>query len=185
AFVAPWAASVIGIVAGLLVCYGVWFFDHVAHVDDPCGAISVHGVCGAWGVLAVGIFADGTYGDGWNGVTGPVKGLIYGDGGQLAAQAVHAVGSFVWAMGITFIIFTIGKRFIQIRVSAETELEGLDMPEFGALCYPDFVLATTKTGGHASEHAAGAPGGDPALIGREPPPTPPGAGPGPGGGRPQ
>ena len=76
AFVAPWAASVIGIVAGLLVCYGVYFFDHVVHVDDPCGAISVHGVCGAWGVLAVGIFADGTYGSGWNGVSGNVKGLI-------------------------------------------------------------------------------------------------------------
>ncbi len=62
AFVAPWAASIIGIVAGLLVCWGVWFFDHVAHVDDPCGAISVHGINGAWGVLALGIFADGTYG---------------------------------------------------------------------------------------------------------------------------
>src|SRR5438045_1845159 len=83
AFVAPWAASVIGMVAGFLVCYGVWFFDHVAHVDDPCGAISVHGLNGAWGVLAVGIFADGTYGSGWNGVNGNVTGLLYGDGGQL------------------------------------------------------------------------------------------------------
>jgi Amt family ammonium transporter len=101
AFVAPWAASVIGIVAGILVCYGVWFFDHVAHVDDPCGAISVHGVCGTWGVLAVGIFADGTYGDGWNGIGGGVKGLIYGDAGQLGAQAVHAVLGFGWAVGIT------------------------------------------------------------------------------------
>ena len=80
AFVAPWAAAVIGIVAGFLVCYGVWFFDHVAHVDDPCGAISVHGVCGAWGVLAVGLFADGTYGDGWNGVGRQRQGPFYGDG---------------------------------------------------------------------------------------------------------
>src|SRR5713101_4903223 len=91
AFVAPWAACVIGIVAGFLVCYGVWFFDHIAHVDDPCGAISVHGVCGAWGVISVGIFADGTYGDKWNGVNGPVKGILYGDSGQLAAQVVHAI----------------------------------------------------------------------------------------------
>ena len=91
----------IGIVAGLLVCYGVWFFDHVAHVDDPCGAISVHGLCGAWGVLAVGIFADGTYGSGWNGVSGNVKGLLYGDGGQLLAQVAHVVVGFVWALGVT------------------------------------------------------------------------------------
>ena len=70
AFVAPWAAAIIGVIAGFIVCFGVWFFDHVAHVDDPCGAISVHGVCGAWGVLAVGLFADGTYGEGWNGVPG-------------------------------------------------------------------------------------------------------------------
>ena len=149
AFVAPWAACIIGIVAGALVVGGVWFWDHVAHVDDPCGAISVHGVCGMWGVLAVGIFADGTYGDGWNGVKGGVKGLLYGDPGQLGAQIFHAVLGFVWAFGITWLIFGVAKRFITLRVSAEAELEGLDMPEFGALCYPDFVLATTKTGGHA------------------------------------
>jgi Amt family ammonium transporter len=163
AFVAPWAASLIGIVAGFLVCYGVWFFDHVVHVDDPCGAISVHGVCGAWGVLAVGIFADGTYGDGWNGVKGPVKGLLYGDGGQMVAQVVHAVGSFVWAVGITFIIFTILKRFVKLRVSPEVELDGLDMHEFGALCYPDFVLATTKTGGHAPTSSPSVPGYPPSA----------------------
>lgn len=171
----------IGLVAGFLVCYGVWFFDHVAHVDDPCGAISVHGINGAWGVLAVGIFADGTYGDGWNGVSGPVKGLIYGDGGQLAAQAAHVVVGFVWAWGVTWLIFTVAKRFMQIRVSPQTELEGLDMPEFGALCYPDFVLATTKTGGHAPaaaspvEHSSRPSPAfvdhDPASTGSPPPPS--------------
>jgi Amt family ammonium transporter len=166
AFVAPWAASVIGIVAGLLVCYGVYFFDHVVHVDDPCGAISVHGVCGAWGVLAVGIFADGTYGAGWNGVTGNVKGLLYGDGGQLGAQVAHVVLGFVWAVGVTFAIFTVAKRFMKIRVPAEAELVGLDEPEFGALCYPDFVL-TTSSGGHAAGYSSTLGSAEPALIGRE------------------
>ena len=166
AFVAPWAAVIIGLVAGFLVCYGVWFFDHIAHVDDPCGAVSVHGVCGVWGVISVGIFADGSYGaaaGGWNGVKGPVKGIIYGDGGQLVAQLVHAAGTFVWAMAITFIIFTIAKRFMKIRVSEEVEIDGLDMHEFGALCYPDFVLATTKTGGHAPETASSTPGYPPSA----------------------
>src|SRR5438445_1054861 len=73
AFVAPWAAAVIGLIAGFIVCYSVRFWDW-AKVDDPCGAISVHGVCGVWGLLSVGIFADGTYGAGWNGVSGAVKG---------------------------------------------------------------------------------------------------------------
>ena len=70
AFVSPWAAALIGLIAGFLVCGGVWFFDNVAHVDDPCGAVSVHGICGAWGVIALGLFADGTYGAGWNGQAG-------------------------------------------------------------------------------------------------------------------
>jgi len=146
AFVAPWAASLIGISAGFLVCYGVLFFDRVLHVDDPCGAISVHGVCGAWGVLMLGIFADGTYGEGWNGVGGPVKGLLYGDPGQLAAQMAHVVVGFAWAWGVTWVIFMVARRFIQIRVSPEAELAGLDVPEFGAACYPEFVISSTEIG---------------------------------------
>ena len=142
AFVAPWAASIIGIVAGLLVCWGVYFFDHVAHVDDPCGAISVHGLNGAWGVIAVGIFADGTYGSGWNGVSGDVKGLLYGDPGQLMAQIAHVMVGFVWAWGITYLIFSGAKKVMAIRVSPEVELQGLDMPEFGTVCYPDFQLVS-------------------------------------------
>jgi Amt family ammonium transporter len=156
AFVAPWAAAVIGVLAGLTVCYGVWFFDHVAHVDDPCGAISVHGLCGTLGVLSVGIFADGTYGAGWNGVSGNVKGLLYGDGGQLLAQVAHAVLGFVWAFGVTWIIFTVAKRFMAIRVSADAEIEGLDVPEFGALCYPDFVLTTGHGSAVGASNAANA-----------------------------
>jgi Amt family ammonium transporter len=144
AFVAPWAAAVIGVSAGLIVCFGVWFFDHVAHVDDPCGAISVHGVCGAFGVLAVGLFADGTYGNGWNGVPGSVKGLFYGGGGQLIAQLFEIVVGFIWPVGVTFLIFGIAKHFMKIRVSPEVELAGLDMDEFGSICYPDFVISSSS-----------------------------------------
>src|SRR5262249_11049585 len=123
AFLAPWAACMIGTIAGLVLCGGVWFFDHKAHVDDPCGAISVHGVCGAWGVLAVGIFADGTYGDGWNGVSGGVTGLLYGGGlGQLAAQLAHVILGFIWAFGVTYLIFIVARRLMKIRVSEEVEL---------------------------------------------------------------
>jgi Amt family ammonium transporter len=153
AFVAPWAASMIGTVAGVLVCGSVWFFDHVAHVDDPCGAISVHGTCGAWGIISVGLFADGTYGSGWNGIKGNVAGLFYnGQWGQLLAQLAHVVVGFAWAWGVMWIIFKIAKNFMKIRVSPETELEGLDMPEFGVLAYPDFVLSSTDIG-HAPSPA--------------------------------
>jgi Amt family ammonium transporter len=153
AFVAPWAAAVIGGVAGTLVVYSVEFWDR-RHVDDPCGAISVHGVGGAWGVLSVGLFADGTYGSGWNGVSGGVKGLFYGDVGQLWAQIAHVLVGFVWAWGITWIIFSVAKRFIQLRVAPEVEVQGLDLPEFGVLAYPDYVLTATHVGGHASVEAA-------------------------------
>jgi len=156
AFVAPWAASMIGLVAGFLVCYGVAFWDRMG-VDDPCGAISVHGVCGVWGVLSVGIFADGTYGSGWNGISGTVKGILYGNPGQLGAQVVDAVVGFIWAFGITYVIFSVVKRRIRFRVTPEVEVEGLDMPEFGAVCYPDFVLqssAVGPAGGSASSSSA-------------------------------
>jgi Amt family ammonium transporter len=152
AFVAPWAATVIGIIAGGLVCWSVEFFDKKAKVDDPCGAISVHGVCGAWGLLAVGLFADGTYPAktvGWNGIPGGVTGVFYGGSGwgQLLAQLIDIVVGFIWAWGVTYLIFLAVKRFIVFRVSPEVEIEGLDMGEFGQLCYPDYVLAVeTDTG---------------------------------------
>jgi Amt family ammonium transporter len=147
AFVAPWAAVVIGLIAGFLVCYSVEFFDRKARVDDPCGAISVHGVCGAWGLIAVGLFADGTYGAGWNGVNGTVHGIFYGDPGQLGAQLIDLVVGFIWAWGAMYLIFLVVKRFMAIRVSPEVEIEGLDEGEFGQVCYPDYVLRMeTDTG---------------------------------------
>ena len=80
-FVNPIASAIIGLIAGVLVCLSVAFIENTLKVDDPVGAISVHGACGLWGVLSVGLFADGTsnYGGAWNGVTGSVTGLFYGD----------------------------------------------------------------------------------------------------------
>jgi Amt family ammonium transporter len=166
AFVAPWAAVVIGGVAGTLVVYSVAFFDRIG-IDDPCGAISVHGTNGAWGVLAVGIFADGTYGIGWNGVgatsTHGVRGLLYGDVGQLGAQMFHVVIGFLWAWGVTWLIFKVAQNFMKIRVSEEVELEGLDMPEFGVLAYPDFVLHHSAAG-HITTDAEDVGNGSPKTV---------------------
>jgi ammonium transporter, Amt family len=167
AFVAPWAAVVIGGFAGWLVVQSVAFFDRRG-IDDPCGAISVHGMCGAWGVLSVGLFADGTYGIGWNGVgatsTHGVQGLLYGDPGQLGAQMFHVVIGFIWAWGIAWLLFTVAKQFMQIRVSPEAEIAGLDVPEFGALAYPDFVLHHS-TPGHVTEGADDVPATTPSKGG--------------------
>ena len=159
AFVAPWASVAIGIIAGFVVCYGVEFLDRKAKIDDPCGAISVHGFCGLWGLLSVGLFADGTYGAGWNGVSGNVTGLFYGAGwGQMIAQIIDAVVGFIWAFGAMWIVFMIAKRFMKIRVSAEVEIEGTDEGEFGQVCYPDFVLSAEAYSGVT--HELDAVGGD-------------------------
>ena len=88
AFVTGASAVLIGGIAGVLVCWSVFFVERDLRIDDPVGAISVHGVNGAWGVLSLGLLADGTYGDGWNGVAGGVKGLFYGDAGQFGAQVI-------------------------------------------------------------------------------------------------
>lgn len=140
-FVAPWAAFVIGAVAGVLVVLSYRFVEAVLRIDDPVGAFSVHGACGLWGVLALGIFADGTYGAGWNGVEGPVRGLLYGDPGQLLAQLVGAVTIVLWAFGGTYLFMKVQDRIQGIRVPAEVELAGLDLPEMGALAYPELATA--------------------------------------------
>ncbi|HXH22806.1 MAG TPA: hypothetical protein VNN10_12335 [Dehalococcoidia bacterium] len=133
-FVSPAGAVVIGLVAGVLVCVSVAVIDRVLHVDDPVGAISVHGVCGAWGQVALGIFADGTMS--YNGLA--AKGLLFGDAGQFAAQVIGAVVAFVWAFGLGWAFFKAYDLLFGLRVSPEVELAGLDIPELGAHGYqPD------------------------------------------------
>jgi Amt family ammonium transporter len=139
-FVAPWAAALIGAVAGVLVVESVLLLDRL-RIDDPVGAISVHGTCGLWGVIALGLFADGTYGAGWNGVEGTVKGLLYGDASQLLAQLAGVGTLLAWAFGLSWVFFKVQDKVQGIRVSPEEELQGLDLPLMGALAYPDFVLA--------------------------------------------
>jgi Amt family ammonium transporter len=131
-FVSPLSSVIIGAISGVLVCLSVAFFDKI-HVDDPVGAISVHGVNGLWGQIAVGLFADGTmnYG-GW-----VVKGVIFnGDWGQLVAQLIGGVAAFVWAFGISWLFFKVLDMTMGLRVPAEVELKGLDIPEMGVLAYP-------------------------------------------------
>jgi Amt family ammonium transporter len=172
AFVSPAGAVIIGIIAGFVVVYAVEFLDKKAKIDDPCGAIAVHGFCGMWGLLAVGLFADGTYPDkavGWNGVFHPVTGLFYGGGGnQLLAQFIDCGVGFAWAFGTMYVIFRVAKMFMKVRVSPEVEIEGTDEGEFGQVCYPDFVLRTETHAGIPAEVGAGAPTG----AGSTPPANP-------------
>jgi ammonium transporter, Amt family len=143
AFVAPWAAFVIGTIAGALMLETVIFLDQRLRIDDPVGAVAVHGANGLWGVLALGLFADGSYGDGLNGVAGGVTGLFYGEGGQFAAQLVSATVLVVYCSFMTYLFFTISKRTIGMRSDEAAEIEGLDGPEIGVLAYPDFIGSDT------------------------------------------
>src|SRR5207248_10536054 len=137
----PWAAAVIGIVAGGVVVFAVLWVERKAKVDDPVGAVAVHGANGLWGLLAVGLFADGSYGGSLNGVSSTVKGLFYGDAGQLAAQVTDIIVLVAFCSLMTIVFFTIMKRTMGMRSTEEAEVAGLDMPEMGALAYPDFLEA--------------------------------------------
>jgi ammonium transporter, Amt family len=137
-FVSPMGAFWIGAVAGVLVCLSCFFFDKI-RVDDPVGAISVHGTCGAWGVLSVGLFADGHYA-GYNGVSSGVWGLFYGahQFGQLGSQAIEVLVNICWNVGAGGLFFLLTGLLVGgNRVSAKTEIAGLDMPEMGAMGYPE------------------------------------------------
>lgn len=134
AFVPAWAALLIGMVAGILVCEGVFVLERFG-VDDPVGAVAVHGFNGLWGLLALGLFADGTYGNGLNGVDGGVRGLFFGDAGQLAAQAVGAIACAVFAFGLSFLFFRLQERWQGIRVTPQEEVDGLDVHEMGVSAY--------------------------------------------------
>lgn len=122
AFVSPVSAVIIGSVAGVLVVLAVSFFDYI-HADDPVGAIAVHGVNGFWGIVAVGLFAE-------------KGGLFYGGGLKLlGVQTLGVLSVSIWAFTMTYLIFTVLKKTVGIRVSVDEETEGLDMTEHGISAY--------------------------------------------------
>src|SRR5882724_3908543 len=141
-FVNPMASVIIGLIAGVLVCLSVEFVERSMKIDDPVGAISVHGTNGLWGVVSVGLFADGksNYGGSWNGVTGNVTGLFYGDASQLVAQLVGVATLVGCIFTLVFVVNLALDAIIGQRVGAKAELEGLDLPEMGQLGYPEFEL---------------------------------------------
>jgi Amt family ammonium transporter len=172
AFVNPTGAVIIGLVAGVVVVAGVVFLERVLKVDDPVGAVAVHGFAGLWGLTALGLFADGTYGDGFNGVSGAVRGLFYGGGfGQLGAQLVSVVVVFAWAFGVGYAFFRVQNALQPggIRSSVEDEMAGLDASEMGVLAYPDFTGSAPMGGGSTTEIPQGPahPHREPAPVGGE------------------
>ncbi|MFM8250301.1 MAG: ammonium transporter [Planctomycetota bacterium] len=148
AFVDSWAAVVIGAVAGVLVVFSVFFWDRIG-IDDPVGAVSVHGVNGIWGVLSVGIFSNGKYGAGWNGVvrqemvdkfgSDGVRGILFGDSSQFMAQLLAVVTVVIFGGVVGYVFFKISNLITPIRVPKEWESEGLDIPEMGTVGYPEFT----------------------------------------------
>jgi hypothetical protein len=160
AFVTPMASVVIGLVAGVLVIWSCFFVERVLKIDDPVGAVSVHGLNGLWGIVALGLFADGTYGQGWNGsfwykladgtlqwypeklkdipagaIEQGVTGLLYGNPSQLFAELIGIAANILWVFPVALAFFWVVEKLIGNRVSAAVELQGLDIPEMGVPGY--------------------------------------------------
>ena len=135
AFVSSWAAALIGAIAGVLVVVAALFIDTKLKIDDPVGASAVHGVNGAWGILALGLFANGVYGQGLNGVAHGVTGLFYGDAGQFIAEVIGILANIAWVAPVAALSFWLIGKLVGNRVSAEDEVNGLDLPEMGVLGY--------------------------------------------------
>jgi Amt family ammonium transporter len=141
AFVSPAGALAIGLISGAIVVEVAFFMERKLKIDDPVGAIAVHGANGIWGVLAVGLFADGTYGDGLNGVTGTVTGLFYGGGfGQFIAEFIGVATNLIFVGISGWIVFKLLDMVIGNRVKPEVELSGLDVPEMGVEGYSGVKL---------------------------------------------
>jgi len=135
--VSPMGAIIIGLCAGILVVLSVEFVDKVLKIDDPVGAISVHGVCGSFGTLMVGLFASPDFGG--------VAGLLYGGGlAQFISQAIGVGAVFLWAFGAGYISFLLLKITTGIRVTEEEELKGLDITEHGSEAYSGFQIFITE-----------------------------------------
>jgi len=134
AVVSPAGALIIGLIAGVLVVLSVEFIDAKLQIDDPVGAVSVHGVCGVWGTIAVGLFAAPG-----NGIAG--TGLFYGGGfSQLGVQALGSLSVFAWVFITASIVFLAIKKTVGLRVDAKDEREGLDTSEHGMESYSGFQI---------------------------------------------
>lgn len=149
ASVSTTSAVIIGLVAGVIVVYSILFFERKLKIDDPVGAISVHGICGAWGTLAIGLFGqqaiDVQY---WDETSTIKDGLFFGGGfDQLGIQAIGVVTVFIFVFAAMLLVFFIVKSTIGLRVSDEEQLEGLDIGEHGNVAYGDFVIQE-KTPSH-------------------------------------
>lgn len=143
AVVSPSAAVIIGLAAGVIVVVAVEIIDKVLHVDDPVGAISVHGVCGAFGTLCVGLFAEAPYASAAG--LGEINGLFHGGGlGLLGVQALGVLSVFVWTSATAFAMYWLIKKTVGLRVSREEELRGLDIGEHGMESYAGFQVFTTQ-----------------------------------------
>jgi Amt family ammonium transporter len=144
AFVNSTTAVIIGVVGGVLVCFATQLLERLK-IDDPVGAVPVHLFNGAWGVLAVGLFANGNPDTAaWNGVSTPVTGLFYGGGSQLLAQALEVIAVFITVFGLSYAVFAALKRVGLMRSRAEDEIGGLDIPEMGS---PGYVAEDTLVPG--------------------------------------
>jgi Amt family ammonium transporter len=139
AFVSLGSAIWIGLIGGVLVVLGVIFIDQFLHIDDPVGAIAVHGICGTWGTLALGFFAQDKFSPGTTG-----DGLFFGGSLKLlGAQALGVISVFAWCTVTGFLLFYVIKQLVGLRVSREEELRGLDIDEHGMEAYSGFQVFTT------------------------------------------
>jgi ammonium transporter, Amt family len=135
AFIGAPASVLLGAIAGILYVSAAIFIEHKLKLDDPVSAIAVHGVSGLWGVLSVGILADGTYGNGLNGVTGGVTGLLYGGYGQFLAQVIGIVANLAWVGLSSYAMFRAIDATIGMRVKPHQEIEGLDYHQIATPAY--------------------------------------------------
>jgi len=139
AVVSPISAIIIGLLSGIICSVSVDLLDKKLHIDDPVGAISVHGVTGAFGTLAVGLFTQSSYAE--IGGFGAVNGLFFGGGSKLLlAQLVGMASVFAWTFGTMLLIFFMIKKTIGLRVSRDEELKGLDIEEHGMEAYSGFQI---------------------------------------------
>lgn len=140
AFVSVISSFWIGLIAGVLVVCSVLFFDKVLRIDDPVGAVSVHAICGTWGTLSLGLFAQDVFSPGTTG-----NGLLFGGGMKLLiAQFIGVISVFFWCMVAGLLLFYIIKKTVGLRVSKDEELRGLDIDEHGMEAYSGFQIFLTQ-----------------------------------------